>query len=225
MKTDLTKTTRVRSLNHVALVGTTLLLTFLASVPAWAQSGLLVRLYPCPKDQAAVASDSLRNDFGVIAGVRIAYDERTSQLIVQAPAEVQVRVSQRLAAAFPNQQPEAEKAAASQVEVRQVPLKQLQTEQLESLLMGSLGTRLDRHAGTADRLARLSPGIVQRRGGGDLDRSGGQAGQTGRSRGGGRCRQPPGPAPRFAARRGGPECPPHALAAEPDVQLSSGRPP
>ena len=52
---------------------------------------------------------ALRNEYGVIPGVRVAADERTSRVIVQAPPEVQSRISQRLAAAFPDLQPAAEK--------------------------------------------------------------------------------------------------------------------
>ena len=59
------------------------------------------------RDQAAVTADTLRNEYGVIPGVRVAADERTSRVIVQAPPEVQVRISQRLAAVFPDLQPAA----------------------------------------------------------------------------------------------------------------------
>ena len=184
----------------------------------------MVKFYACPQGQAAATADTLRNEFGVIPGVRVAADERTSQVIVQAPPEVQARISQRLAAAFPDLQPAPEKAPAGPVEVRQIPLKRIQADQLEAALWNTLGNRLtavpeQRHL----RVARLSPGIVGRRGGHDLDRSGDQAGQAGRLRRGSRCRRPLDPRPGFAARPGGPECPADALATGPVGQCPAGR--
>ena len=41
-----------------------------------------------PQGQAAVTANSLRDDPGIFPGVRVAADERTSQVIVQAPPEV-----------------------------------------------------------------------------------------------------------------------------------------
>ena len=109
---------------------------------ASAQNDLVVKFYACPQGQAAVTADSLRDEYGVIPGVRLAADERTSQVIVQAPPEVQARISQKLAAAFPNQQPMPEKATAGSVQVRQIPLKRIQAEQLEATLWNTLGNRL-----------------------------------------------------------------------------------
>ncbi len=104
VKTDLLKTKRIGFLNHVARVGTAVLITFITSLPAWAQSESVVKLYACPREHASVTTDNLIKEYG-LAGVRVAYDEPHSQLIVEAPPEVQARISQRLAAAFPNQQP------------------------------------------------------------------------------------------------------------------------
>ena len=182
----------------------------------------MVKLYACPQGQAAVTADTLRNEYGVIPGVRVAADERTSQVIVQAPPEVQSRISQRLAAAFPDLQPAAEKAAAGPVEVRQIPLKRIQADQLEAALWSTLGNRLTAMPEQRACVARLSPGIVGRGDGHDLDRSGDQAGQTGRFRRGSRCRRPLDPGPRFAARPGGPECPADALATGPVGQCAAG---
>ncbi len=168
-----------RFLFQIAIVGAALLAT---AQPASAESGLVVKLYACPQGQAAITADTLRNEYGVIPGVRVAADERTSQVIVQAPAEVQARISLRLAAAFPDQQPAAEKATGGPVEVRQVPLQKIQADQLEAALWNTLGNRLTALPKQRHGIARLSPGIVGRRGGHDLDRCGGQAGQTGRFR-------------------------------------------
>ena len=51
---------------------------------ASAQNDLTVRIYTCPAGQARATADRLRTEFGLFAGVRIAADERTSQVIVQA---------------------------------------------------------------------------------------------------------------------------------------------
>jgi len=87
-------------------------------------------------------ADNLRNEYGVIPGVRVAADERTSRVIVQAPPEVQSRISQRLAVAFPDLQPAPEKATADPGEVRQISLKRIQADQLEAALWSTLGNRL-----------------------------------------------------------------------------------
>ena len=118
----------------------------------------MVKLYACPQGQAAVTADTLRKEYGVIPGVRVAADERTSQVIVQAPPEVQARISQRLAAAFPDQQPAAEKATAGPVEVRQVPLQKIQADQIEAALWNTLGNRLTAmpKQGTASHGYRLA---------------------------------------------------------------------
>ena len=129
-------------IHRIPLVGAGLLLVFIFAQTVWAQSGLVVKLYPCPQGQAAATADALRNDYGAIPGVRVAADERTSQVIIQAPPEVQARVSQRLAAAFPGLQPAADKAPAGGGEVRQVPLKRIQADQLEAALWSTLGNRL-----------------------------------------------------------------------------------
>lgn len=124
------------------MVAAALLLTLIIIQPALAQSGLVVKLYACPQGQAAVTADTLRNEYGVIPNVHVAADERTSRVVVQAPPEVQARIAQRMAAAFPDLQPVPEKAAAGQVEVRQIPLKRIQADQLESALWSTLGSRL-----------------------------------------------------------------------------------
>ena len=168
-------------------------------------------------------ADTLRNEFGVIPGVRVAADERTSRVIVQAPPEVQARISQRMAAAFPDLQPAPEKAPAGPVEVRQIPLKRIQADQLEAALWNTLGNRLTAMPEQRPGVARLSPGTVGRRDGRDLDRSGDQSGQAGRFRRGRRCSRPLDPGPRFAARPGGPECAADALATGPVGQRPAGR--
>ena len=93
---------------------------------ASAQNDLTVRVYTCPTGQAPATADRLRTEFGVFAGVRIAADERTSQVIVQAPAEIQSRVGQRLSAAAPAaavRQPDNREAPAAAPESRNITLR------------------------------------------------------------------------------------------------------
>jgi type II secretion system protein D len=139
VKTKHTEKKCVKVLFQIATVGAAILLLVR---PAAADSELVVKFYQCPQGQAAATADSLRNEYGVIPGVRVAADERTSQVIVQAPAELQSRISQRLAAAFPNLQPAADKAAPASAEVREITLKRIQAEQLETALWSTLANRL-----------------------------------------------------------------------------------
>jgi general secretion pathway protein D len=64
---------------------------------AIAQSAATVAAYPCPNGAAQSTAELLRKEFGAVSSVRIAADERTSQVIVYAPPDVQTRISQRLA--------------------------------------------------------------------------------------------------------------------------------
>ena len=182
----------------------------------------MVKLYACPQGQAAATADALRNEYGVIPGVRVAADERTSQVIVQAPPEVQTRISQRLAAAFPDCSRRPRRPRRARSKSARFRCKQIQADQLEAALWSTLGNRLTALPEQRAAVARLSPGIVQRRDGRDLDRSGDQAGQTGRFRRGSRCGRPLDPGPGFAARLGGPERPADALATGPVGQRPAG---
>ncbi len=165
MNKKLTKKTWVRFCHQATLVGVTLLVTFLPSLPAWAEDGLVVKLYACPQGQAAATAENLRNEFGVIPGVRVAADERTARVIVQAPPEVQSRISQRMATTFPALQPLPEKPAAGQTESRDIHLNRIQPDQLETALWTTLGNRLtampqQRATLRGYRLALSTPGQV-----------------------------------------------------------------
>ena len=112
------------------------------------QESLVVKIYGCPAGQAAATAEQLRSNFGVFGGVQIASDERTSQVIVQAPADIQARISQRLAAAMP-QPPETNAKAgegsqtpAAPVQTRRITLQHMKTEQLGTSLWNLLGNRL-----------------------------------------------------------------------------------
>ena len=81
---------------------------------------------------------------------------RTAQVIVQAPPEIQARISQVLAerspAANPNAKPEV--ATTGVAAPRRVVLRHLTAEQLEASLWGMLGNRLSAIAGAGAQARR-----------------------------------------------------------------------
>jgi len=135
---------------------------------------MAVKVYSCPVGTAQGVADRLLNEFGVIAGVRIAADQRTSQVVVQAPPEVQAQVSQRLAAVaaesaaaapLPAARVNPQAVLAGQVRSRSVALHRLSAEQLEAALWSMLGNRLSATPGGDKeirryRLALASGGAV-----------------------------------------------------------------
>ena len=141
-----------------------------ADAPGPAESGMTVKVYSCPAGTAQDAADRLLNEFGVIAGVRIAADRRTSQVVVQAPAEVQAQVSQRLAAVaaesaghpgsgsaaapLPGNRAKPQAVSAGQVRSRSVALRRLSAEQLEAALWSMLGNRLSATPGGSKEIRR-----------------------------------------------------------------------
>jgi type II secretory pathway component GspD/PulD (secretin) len=147
--------------------------------PALADSGTTYKVYPCPAGTAQSVADRLWNEYGVIAGVRIAAEPQTSQVVVQAPPEVQARISQRLAGTAGQSAPPAAAVAANPdapgripagapaggVQSRSVSLRRLSAEQLEARLWGMLGNRLSATPGGSReirryRLALASGGAV-----------------------------------------------------------------
>jgi type II secretory pathway component GspD/PulD (secretin) len=148
--------------------------------PAAAQTGMTVKVYSCPAGTAQGMADRLLHEFGVIPGVRIAADPRTSQVIAQAPPEVQAQISQRMAgvaaesAGYPRsgsaaaQLPAADspvRLPAGQMRSRSVALRRLRAEQLEAALWNMLGDRLSATPGGSSeirryRLALASGGAV-----------------------------------------------------------------
>ncbi len=119
---------------------------------ALAETTPVVKAYVCPAGTAQGTADKLRNEFGVIPGVRIAADDRTSQIIVYAPPELQAFIARRLAvlatpalAAAPAGETKlaiSDVAAGSTNRSRSVPLRHCAVEQLEASLVGLLGNRL-----------------------------------------------------------------------------------
>ncbi|MFZ1936976.1 MAG: secretin N-terminal domain-containing protein, partial [Thermoguttaceae bacterium] len=117
----------------------------LTACSASAQSDLTVRVYSCASGQAPAAADKLRMEFGVFSGVRIAADERTSQVIVQAPAEIQSRIGQRLAAAAPPaaaRQADNRETAAAAPQSQSISLRYATAPQIDRALSSVLGSRL-----------------------------------------------------------------------------------
>ena len=112
-----------------------------------AQTTPVVKAYVCPVGTAQAAADRLRSEFGAIAGVTIAADERTSQVIACAPADIQARIGQRLAvlAAPANALPPSGPTSAAPGggnQSRSVLLRNCAAEQLESSLKWILENRL-----------------------------------------------------------------------------------
>ena len=129
------------------------LLTLLAwgSGIASAETTPVVKAYVCPAGTAQGTAEKLRTEFGVIPGVRIAADDRTSQVIVYAPAELQTFIARRLAvmatpapanAPAGEAKPAISDAAGSTNRSRSVSLRHCAVEQLEAALVGLLGNRL-----------------------------------------------------------------------------------
>jgi type II secretion system protein D len=132
-----------------------LLALFTASVGAGAES--IVKVYSCKPGTARATADGLREQFGVFPGVRVAADERTAQVIVHAPPEIQASVSRHLAAAST---PGPAKPAAPEISPsasRAVSLTHVTPEQFEASLWGMLGNRLSAVPGQGrqDRRYRL----------------------------------------------------------------------
>ena len=104
--------------------------------PAAAQTEMVVKVYTCPAGTAGPLADQLREEFGMVPGVRVAADPRTSQVIVQAPPEIQARISQRLARSAPGG------VASPAQKTAGVLLRSATVEQVETALWGMLGNRL-----------------------------------------------------------------------------------
>jgi len=138
---------------------------------ATAQTNTVVKVYACAPGTAPATADRLRAEFALAPGVRIAADARTSQVVVQAPPEIQARVSQRLAvlpssgsaspdaaqglpagSATPSAVPQPAPRSALPAPFPQgntagatadnVPLRHLQIEQFEAALWSVMGRRL-----------------------------------------------------------------------------------
>ena len=136
------------------------------------ETGLVVKVYACPTGQASATAERLRTEFGPIAGVRIAADERTAKVIAQAPPAVQARISQRLAALMPGQTVQAAGAsgpAGGASPSRSISLHRVKTEQVEASLWSMLGNRLSalpssRPQARRYRLALAGGGRVEKKG-------------------------------------------------------------
>lgn len=118
-----------------------------------AQTGPVIKGYPCPNGAVQSTAQLLRSEFGALPGVRIAADDRTSQIIVYATDDVQTRVSQRLttlAATPADASPATGPArpllpslpAATGTQSGTLSLRHCTAEQLEASLAGILGNRL-----------------------------------------------------------------------------------
>lgn len=131
----------------------------LAAVP----TAPVLKIYPARSGNALAAADWLRNQFHAAAGVRVAGDPRSGQVLVYAPAEVHPHVAARLAqmpepvpagASMPivpataptaptaTAAPTMPRVAPGQPFSQVVPLRLQTAQQLEYTLAKTLGDRL-----------------------------------------------------------------------------------
>jgi len=120
----------------------------------------VLRSYPCSGDPLSAAA-WLRGQLSTVQDLRVAADERTRQVLVLAPPEVQAEVARRLSqasTAVPSDasQPAAARPAdghpmavspAAQARTgatQSIPLQFHTAAQMESLLLGALGKRVAR---------------------------------------------------------------------------------
>jgi type II secretion system protein D len=112
----------------------------------------VLKVYPARSGNTLAAADWLRSQFNAAAGVRVAGDTRSGQVLVYAPAEVQPQVAARLAQ-MPDPIPtsvtlsappatSAPRVAAGQAFSQVVPLRLQTAQQLENTLVKTLGDRL-----------------------------------------------------------------------------------
>jgi general secretion pathway protein D len=136
---------RWRSWIALAAVGMLVLVVLVVQAlrPALAQDGTVLKVYPCPAGQASLIADHLRETLSAVEGVRVAADVRSSQVVVQAPREVQAWVAQQLAVRGESKAvADARAAANTTVQTRTVTLQRSTPRQIETALGNLLGDRL-----------------------------------------------------------------------------------
>ncbi len=123
-----------------------------------AGSASTLRVYACPPGQAKAVAAQLETEVRGVPGVRIVPDERTSQLLVVAPTEVQTRIAARLAEgiqaqptmpADPAAVPPAGSSARPAAKPRAYQLSLMTADRLEAALAAILGDRLEPSAETS----------------------------------------------------------------------------
>jgi len=152
----------------------------LCQPPVQVGSASVLRAYPCPAADVEGVAARLRGEFRAVPNVRIAADVRTGQIVVDAPAEVQAGIAQRLASQSPPASPVARSPQTTvpaprprptvqqqqPPKARTVPFWHASARDIESALVGMLANRLQPipSAASGERIYRMSlPG------GGGLD--------------------------------------------------------
>lgn len=113
----------------------------------------VLKAYSAARGKAAALAAGLQEEYGRTAGVRIVTDERTSQVLVLAPPEIQAQIAGRLGAASGSEGPAASQsprsagmpvteALAPAAYTQQVQLRHTTAASLESTLASVLGDRL-----------------------------------------------------------------------------------
>jgi len=102
--------------------------------------------YRFPAGQAAAIAAQLKGEFPPTAAVRIVVDQRTSQILVRAPPEIQRQIADRLNQALPtpaaSHKPSLVRSASPSTQSHEVQLRQTTARQLQTALVGMLGERL-----------------------------------------------------------------------------------
>ena len=129
-----------------------------------------LKAYRLAPDQASRLAAKLEEEFGRLPGVRMAFDSRMSQILVTAPADVQVQIAERVSAAAPAAAAARPNAApieaGGMLGAREFQLQQISGEELNARLVRMLGSRLSTmQSSSADVVAYQlplagSPGLV-----------------------------------------------------------------
>lgn len=105
--------------------------------------------YRCPAGRVASVAAALQEEFGKVPEVRIVPVERTSQILVLAPAEIQERISARVALATPQEPAPAIAAAGPALPPSSKPAQPIEIRlgsttaaRLEASLVEMLGSQL-----------------------------------------------------------------------------------
>ena len=149
---------RWRSWIALAALGITVVIVLAVQAfrPAQAQDGTVLKVYPCPAGQAAIIADRLRDTIGAVEGVRVAADSGASQVVVQAPREVQAWVAQQLADRGEGAATASDAGApANAPKVRTVALLRSTPRQIETALSDLLAYRLGVLPSSQDALRKL----------------------------------------------------------------------
>jgi type II secretion system protein D len=119
-----------------------------------------VQGYRVPTGDLKTVAARLQSEFGRISGVRIAVDDRTGQIIVVAPAQVQKQVAERIAPQKPAPQTEVEPSPSSDAAPTATgithQLRNISWRELEDALKTAWGPQIQLTTSRGGEVATLS---------------------------------------------------------------------